>query len=162
MDDAQNVGTLCQRLAILGDCSLDNRTYNACENKNPKDLIFIWDTGASFVLTPFWIDFIDCLEADIPVKGVTKINRVIGIGTTLHKFQNYQGKDIFLPCVSYHLSTTDVHVFSPQTYHQMHGGHSRLSVDSMEIYCKVNRIVIHIWSNQTNLPIVYNSFVSTQ
>ena len=52
-------------------------------------------------------DLIDYVEADITIKDATKTNRVIGIGTTLHKFQNDQGKDIFLPCVYYHL---------PQTY----------------------------------------------
>lgn len=34
----------------------------------------IWDTGASFGLTPFRSDFIDYVEADIPVKDVTKVN----------------------------------------------------------------------------------------
>ena len=31
---------------------------------------------------------IDYVEADIAVKDVTKINNVIRIGTTLHKFKN--------------------------------------------------------------------------
>ena len=37
------------------------------------------------MLTPFGSDFIDYVKCDIPVKGVTHINRAIGIGTTLHK-----------------------------------------------------------------------------
>ena len=44
------------------------------------------DTGASFVLTPFKSDFFDGLECDIPIKDITKFNKVIGIGTTIHKF----------------------------------------------------------------------------
>ena len=44
----------------------------------------------------------------------------------------------------------------------MNGVHYRLSVDSVEMYCKVNRIETPIWSDQENLPIVYNYFVSTQ
>jgi hypothetical protein len=28
-------------------------------------------------------------------------------------------KDVYLPCVSYHLPTTDVRLFSPQIYHQL-------------------------------------------
>ena len=63
--------------------------YNARENQNPKDLILIWYTGASFGITPFQSDCIDYVEDGIPVKNVTNINRVIGIGTTLHKFQKY-------------------------------------------------------------------------
>ena len=73
------------------------------------------------------------MEADIPVKDVAKIDWVIGIGNTLQKFQNDQGKDIFLPCVSYHLPTTDVRIFSPQTYQHMHGGNSCLIVTRVRI-----------------------------
>ena len=140
----------------------DNRTYNAHEDQNPKDLIFIWGTGASFGITSFRSDFIDYVEADIPVKDDTKINWVIGVGTTIHKFQNNQGKDVFLTFFSYHLPTTDVSLFYPQTYHQINGRHSRLIGDSVEIYCKGNIIVMTIRCVQANLPIFYNSFVSTQ
>ena len=85
MDHVQNIETLCQRLAILSDCYLYKRTYNDRENKNTKDLILVLNIGASFGMIPFWIDFIDYVEADIPAKGVTKINWVIGIGIRLHK-----------------------------------------------------------------------------
>ena len=37
-----------------------------------------------------------------------------------------------------------------------------MSGDSVEMYCKGNRIAIPIRSEQANLPIVYNYFVSTQ
>ena len=52
-----------------------------------KSLILIWGIGASFGLNPFQSDFIYYVEADIAVNDVTKINHVIGIGTTLHKFK---------------------------------------------------------------------------
>ena len=162
IDHVQNIETLCERLAILSDCSLDNRTYNNRERKKSQGSIFFWDTGASFELATFRSDFIDYVEADIPVKDVKNINRVIGIGTMLHRFQNDQGKDTFSPCVSYHLPTTDVRLLSPQTYHQMHGGNFRLSGDSVEMYYKGNIILITIRRDQANLPIVYNYFLSTQ
>ena len=44
----------------------------------------------------------------------------------------------------------------------MHGGHSLLSGNNVEMYCKGNRIEITIRNNQVNLLIVYNLFVSTQ
>ena len=44
----------------------------------------------------------------------------------------------------------------------MHGGHSYVSGDAVEMSCKGNRIVIPISREQSNLPIVFNSFVSTQ
>ena len=113
MEHLKNIETLCQRLAINSDRSLDKRTYNDRENKNPKDIILVWDTGASFGLTPFRSDFIYYVEADIPVKDITKINQVVGIGTMLHKFKN----DISLTFVSYHIPTTYIRLFYPQTYH---------------------------------------------
>ena len=53
---------------------------------DPQSLILIWDTGASYELPPFFSDFINYMECDIPGRDVTKGNNVIGIGTTLHKF----------------------------------------------------------------------------
>ena len=162
MDHVQNDEKLCQQLAVLGDCYLENTSYNSHRKNDPKTLMLIWDSGASFKITPFRSNFIDYVEADIPLKGVTKINRVIGIGTTLHRFQIDQGWDIFLFCVLYHLPQTDVRLFSLKTYHQIHGGHFSLNGDTVEMHCKGNRVVIPICCKQANLQIVYNSFVSSK
>ena len=102
------------------------------------------------------------MEADIAVKDVTKINHMIGIGTMFHNFKNDKGKDVFIPCVSYHLPTTHVRLFSPRTYHQMHGCNSYLCGDCLEMNMKDNRIFIPIHCELVNLPIVYNSFVSAK
>jgi hypothetical protein len=75
-------------------------------------------------LMPFRSDFIDYVECEIDVCDITKVNKVVGIGTTLHKFVDNNGNHVYLPCVSYHLSSMDVQLFSPQIYHQLHGGHS--------------------------------------
>ena len=99
------------------------------------------------------------MEADTAVKDVTKINRVIGIGTTLQKFKNDKGKDALLPCVTYHLPTTYVRLFSPQTYHKMHGGNSYLWEDCVEMNLKDNTIVIPIRCALANLPIVSNFLI---
>jgi hypothetical protein len=99
---------------------------------DPKTLILTWDTGGSAGLTPFHSDFIDYVDCDIEVHDVTKVNKVIGIGTTLHKFVDAAGKDIYLPCVSYHLPLTDVWLFSPQVYHQIYGGHSIVNRDGYD------------------------------
>ena len=93
---------------------------------------------------------------------VTNINLLIGIVTTLHKFQNDQGKDIFLPSVSYHSTQTYVQLFYPQIYHQMHGGHSSLNGDAVEMHFKGNRVVIPIRREQSNPLILYNYFVSSK
>ena len=70
--------------------------------------MLIWDTGVSFGLTPFKSDIIDYVRFNTPVKDVTKVNTVIGIGKKNCKFVDANGKDVFLPCISYHLPTTDV------------------------------------------------------
>ena len=140
-DHQSNVRTLLQRAvshsAVVRGQDLDESTVEAHRllpnGPTYADTNLIWDTGASFGLTPFRCDFIDYVECNIEVKDVTKINNVVGIGTTLHKFKDINGVDVFLPCVSYHLQTTDIHLFSPQTYHQLHGGMSEVHGDRVDM-----------------------------
>ncbi len=53
------------------------------------------------------------LKLTLEVRDITKANKVVGIGTTLHKFVDDNGKDVYLPCVSYHLPTHFNHSGSP-------------------------------------------------
>ena len=96
--------------------------------------MLIWDTGASFGFTPFKSDFIDGVKCNTPVKDVTKDNTIIGIGTTIHKFVDANGKYVFLPCISYHLPTTDVRLFSPKTYHHLRGAHYIIKGSNVKWY----------------------------
>jgi hypothetical protein len=148
------------RVALL--CGTYEMHQSALDRLDPNTLILIWDTGASAGLTPFWSDFIDYVKCEIDVRDITKVNKVVGIGTTLHKFMDDNGNHDYLPCVSYHLPTTDVRLFSPQIYHQLHGGHSVVNGNEMMMkFCKERAsILIPINRNTTNLPVVHNSFVS--
>ena len=141
----------------MGDVSKSSCWWWKVESRS---LILIWDTGASYGLTPFCSDFIDYVECDIPVRDVTKVNKVIGIGTTIHKFTDINGNPVFLPCVSYHLPQTDVRLFSPQTYHQMHGDYSEFYGQSIKMKLRTSSIHIDIIWDQANLPVVHDSFVS--
>ena len=64
--------------------------------------------------------------------------------------------------MTYHLPTTDVRLFSPQIYHQLHGGYS--TVDGANVYMTLQgrrpTITIPIENGSSNLPCVYNLFVS--
>ena len=80
----------------------------------------VWGTGASAGLTPFRCDFIDYMECQIPVNDIARTNMVIGIGTTLHKLW-VNGEVIYLPCLSCHLPSAEVRLFSPQAYHKLCG-----------------------------------------
>ncbi len=73
-----------------------------------KHTPLIWDTGATHKLNPFMKDFIHYHPCDIPVKDISKVNRVIGVGTVMHTFRATNGEDIFLPGVSFHLLTADI------------------------------------------------------
>jgi len=68
----------------------------------------VWDTGASNGLTPFKSDFLDYMEVDIPVKDISKVNRVVGIGTTMYRFVDSVGETIYIPCLSYHLPSAEI------------------------------------------------------
>jgi hypothetical protein len=113
-------------------------------------------------MMPFWSDFIDYVKCEIDVRDITKVNKVVGIGTTLHKFVDNNGNHVYFPCVSYHLPSTDVQLFSPQIYHQLHGGHSVVNSDEVVMkFCKVGALIsTPIDRNTTNLPIVHNFFMS--
>ena len=100
------------------------------------------------------------VKCEIPVRDVTKVNTVVGIGTTLHKFRDINGNPVYLPCVSNHLPETDVRLFSPQTYHQMHGGYSEVHSDCIRMLLKTSTIEIRIVREEHNLPVVFDSFVS--
>jgi hypothetical protein len=64
-----------------------------------QDFDLIWDTGASAGLMPYRSDFIDYVECEIDVCDITKVNKVVGIGTMLHKFVDNNGNHVYLPCV---------------------------------------------------------------
>lgn len=99
--------------------------------KSFKQMHLVWDTGASQGLTPFLNDFIHYHKCDIPVKDISKVNRVIRIGTVMYKFCAMNGEDIFLPGVAFHLPSAEVHLLSPQSYHQHWGGYSMVGQKSV-------------------------------
>ncbi len=80
------------QVALL--CGTFEMHQSAPDRLNPKTLILIWDTGASAGLTPFWSDFIDYVVCEIDVCDITKVNKVVGIGTTLHNFVNNNGNHV--------------------------------------------------------------------
>jgi len=57
---------------------------------------------------------------------------------------------------------TDVRLFSPQTFHQMHGGHSEVHGDRVEILLDHHTIVIPINREQTNLPVIQDSWLTSK
>jgi len=95
VDHEKNISSCIAQVAAL------RGTFENCSvsggPKDPCTLILIWNTGASFGLMPFRSDFIDYVECDIPVRDVTKVNRVVGIGNTIHKFISTDGRSSLFP-----------------------------------------------------------------
>jgi hypothetical protein len=163
VDHVKNAQSCVNRVHALRGTfggTYENRSSFSTGPLDPKSLILIWDMGATYGLTPFWSDFIDHVKCEIPVRDVTKVNTVVGIGTTLHKFTHIKGNPVYLPCVLYHLPETDVCLFSPQTYHQMHGGYSEVHGTCICMLLKTSTIEIRIVREEHNLTVVFDSFVS--
>ena len=95
------------------------------------------------------------------MKDIPKTNMVIGIETTLHKFM-VDGEPIWLPCLSYHLPSAQIRLFSPQTYHTLYGGHSAVFGDRVEMFVGEHRIEVPINREMANVPMVTNSAVSAE
>ena len=108
----------------------------------------------------FRSDFVGYVMCDVPVKYITNITRVVSIGTNLQKIINSDIKEVFLPCVSYHIIQTDVLLLSPQTYQHIHGGYYEVYGYRVSMYLTCHQIHITVDREQKNLPIVYNYFMS--
>ena len=116
--------------------------------------------GDSFILTSFKIDFVDYMECDIPVKDVTKFNKVIGVGKITNKFKNSKVDDVYLPCVSYHIPMADIILFSPHTYHKTSGGYRSVYSNIIDMYLSRHKLVIPIDIKGSNIPIFLDSDVN--
>jgi hypothetical protein len=121
------------------------------------------DTGASAGLTPFRDDFIEYKECSIPVKDISKMNYVSGVGIVLQKHIATNGDVLFVPSIAYHLKTAEIRLFSPQTYHGRWGGHTVIDGDGCTIhlpqqddYHLRHDIFVPIDRRGSNLPICFD------
>ncbi len=103
LDSHQSPSTISsaiQRLNLF-QSSPDFHLILECTSRTPDDTLLVYDIGASTGLTPFKSDFFDYVKCSIPVQDITKVNEVIGIRTTLHKFVDTKGHFVYLPQVAY-------------------------------------------------------------
>ena len=131
--------------------SLMKATFRECP--------LVWDIGSLFGLTPFKGNFIDYIECQIPVKDISHTNMVIDMNTILHKFE-VNGKPIWMPCLSYHLPSADICLFSPHTYHTLYNGHSIVLAHHVEMFVGEHCILISIDQEGGNVPTIFNTALS--
>jgi len=156
----EGVQSTVQCLNMLHVPSTSNASHTA-NRATFNNCPLVWDTGASFGLTPFRGDFLDYVECKITVHDLACVNNVIGIGTMLHKFK-FNGHYIFLPCLSYHLPLAEVWLFSPQTYHTLYGGHSTMCGDKIEMFINNLKVNVGINRNGPNVPMIFDFSMSAQ
>ena len=147
-------------------CDMEPTSAKPSESVTFTGCPLVWDTGASFGLTPFRADFIDYVECDIPVKDISKTNRVIGICTTLHRFRS-GGKSFWMPCLSYHLPSAEIRLFSPQVFHTLYGGESTVGGGEVVMHVPNPKgdlwdIRINIDRDGGNVPMVYDCAVTAK
>ena len=82
-------------------------------------------------MTPFCADFIDYVKCDNDGKDISKLNKVIGFGTILHKLLATNCNLLYVSALSYHIPSANIHLFSPQAHHQLYGGSSELDGDKI-------------------------------
>jgi hypothetical protein len=105
MDHEKYVQLCVARITMMHDSNrgtYESQCPHSDDPVDPKTTMLIWDTGASFGLTLFWSDFIDYVKCKIPVRDVTKVNKAIGIGTTLHKL--LMSKDYLIIFLAFHIT----------------------------------------------------------
>jgi hypothetical protein len=109
-----------------------------------KDCPLVWDTGALFGLTPFRGDFLDYVEWNISVRDIAREN-IDSLALEQHYTSSkLMEKTIFLPYLSYHLPSTEVRLFCPQTYHTLYGGHRAVFGDKVDLFIDHLRIMVDI------------------
>ena len=163
-DHVKNIETLLPRLNLFSLELSESRSVLQASGRNSYTTTpLVYDTGASYGLTPYRADFIDYHPCELSVKDISKVNRVIGIGTVMYKFTATNGDLLYLPGLAYHLETADIRLFSPQTYHQLYGGYSELDGNRVIMHLKKqcdyqirHDIEIPIKLNGTNLPMIHN------
>ncbi len=62
-----------------------------------------------------------------------KVNKVIDIGTIIHKLVDTKGQHIYLPYLAYHPPSSEVCLYSPHAFHQNCGRKSIIFGDPVEV-----------------------------
>ena len=88
-------------------------------------------------------------------------NLHIGIRKTNHRFKNIKGYGVCLPCVFYHLTTTQNRLSINQIYHHIHDGNISVCADRIDIHLYGHKIVIPIDKKGSNLLICFDSAVNS-
>lgn len=152
----------------LQECPTCPRHKSGAANQGPPTDSKYWqipcivDTGASFGLTPFKLDFLCFEECEIKVKAVAHTNVVTGFGLVLIRMKASNGDTCLVPCISYLMEECSVRLMSPQSYHQVYQGHSALDGIAYHFFLapaangNVNHRIEVPMEKGSNLPMIFD------
>ncbi len=88
LDSHQSPSSLSSAIACLNifKSSPQLHCIVECTFHTQDDILLVYDLGVSADLSPFKSDLFDYVKCSIPVHDISKVNGVIGIGSTIHKF----------------------------------------------------------------------------
>ena len=118
--------------------------------------MLVWDTGALIGLTPFHSGFIDYLPLDgVSVKDISRTNSVLRIGMIMWKLPTRKGHPVYIPAIAYHIPDCEIHLFSPQSYFDLHEGEATVTGRLVIMHLPDDHIVDIPINSLTNLPVVF-------
>ena len=88
------------------------------------------------------------------MKDIARANAVLGNGTIMWKLPTTKGNPDFIPAVVYHMPDCDIHLFSPQSYFNLHGGDATVTARSVVMGLPDNHVVNIPINSTVNLPVI--------
>ncbi|KAL7459520.1 hypothetical protein ACHAWC_011291, partial [Mediolabrus comicus] len=90
----------------------------------------VFDSGASFDISPFRSDFLTYTPvSNTVVQGINAKSEIAGVGLVMYRFTTRSGRTIFRPSIAYHMPSADIRLLSPHVHMRMHGGTAELDGD---------------------------------
>ena len=75
------------------------------------------------------------------MKDIACANTVLGNKAIMWKLPTTKGNPVFIPAVAYHMPDCDIHLFSPQSYFNVHGGDATVTAWSVVMWLPDNHVV---------------------
>ena len=128
-----------------------SKAFERNEIANPQLSTFKPELLNTFI-DPYILDFLNLkntyLEQDLERAILHELEAFIlelGKGFAFMERQKrmiIDGDDFYLPCLSYHLPSAEVRLFSPQTYHTLYVGHSTVDENKVEMFINHLRVCV--------------------
>ena len=140
--------------------------YRVDFNKTNRIVPIVFDTGASFCLTPKLEDFVDEIKP-APIKKIQGISTslpVVGMGHVEWSIRDMHGKVATVRVLAYYVPQTHIRLFSPQHYFQHGGGKAVITGKTLAMELPSGHTLEFPYHDVSNLPFMLldSSFTHTK